>query len=87
MLERAEASNADVVVCGSCGLDDRTGETYPTPWVLKRNYLPAKDAFAPEECDCLFMALMGWPWDKLYRRSFVLEQGLEFPCLANSEDA
>lgn len=85
--ERAVQTDADIVVCKSTMFDDSTGEELESRWTVKDNQLPQKDTFSPEEIeDFVFTAFMGWPWDKMYRRSFIEENGLRYPALKNSED-
>lgn len=87
LYDRAEATQADVVVCKSTMFDDATGEDFDSQWVVKDNQLPKQDTFSPDEIkDFIFTAFMGWPWDKMYRRSFIEENGLRYPALKNSED-
>ncbi len=87
MVNRAEQTGADVTICRAVEFDDRTGQAYASDWMLKSQYLPGKDTFAPGEmADCLFQFSYGWPWDKLYRLDFVRREGLLFPKLPHSED-
>ena len=89
LLERAEKTQADLVVCNSCDFDGETYMSTPTPWVLKLNMLPQDaEVFSAEDAaGTLFEAIMGWPWDRLYRTSFLAECGLTFPeDYENSED-
>lgn len=87
MYSRAVDTQADIVVCGSTNFDDKTGEELESQWAVKENQLPKADTFSPEEIkDFVFTAFMGWPWDKLYKRSFIEENGLRYPPLQNSED-
>lgn len=87
MLNRAQATSADVVVCASDELDDRTGRVGANPWALRVEYVPSEEPFAPTDTKgCLFHIFKGWPWDKLYRRLYLEEQGLRFPNMTNSED-
>lgn len=88
LYNRLEETGSDVAVCGSCEFETGVFGSRPTPWALKTKQLPAAEPFAPIEMgDALFTAFMGWPWDRMYRTSFIRETGLSFPGLANSEDA
>lgn len=87
LTRRTEQTNADVVVCRSCELDHQTGRVRPSDWTVKTDLLPTHDPFSPYDTKgCLLTALMGWPWDKLYRTSFLKEHHLKFPEMENSED-
>ena len=75
-----------------CIRDRFDGETYesiPAPWALKLELLPKAKSFGVQEVsNSLFQAFMGWPWDRLYRTSFLKNSDLSFPVdMANSEDA
>lgn len=87
LYARATETQADIVVCRSLDYDHRTGEEAPAPWTAKAEQIPEKDPFSCADMyDFVFSAFVGWPWDKLYRRSFIEEHALRFPPLANSED-
>lgn len=87
MIDRAQATGADVVVCRSCEYDDRTHKKTPAQWTIRQQYIPSFDPFTvPDLKGCLFAAIMGWPWDKLYRTSYIQDHGFTFPDMRNSED-
>ena len=88
LLLKAQEDSSDLVICSSCELDSETLENIPAPWALKLDKLPSISPFSPDDAaDSLFEAIMGWPWDRLYRTSFVRDSGLQFPeTLRNSED-
>lgn len=86
---RLEQTSADVVVCRSCQF--HTGEDFssPAPWTFKTRFLPSQESepFTPASLgDGLFLAFLGWPWDRMYRTDYVRSTGITFPELANSED-
>ena len=84
---RAIESGADIVVCRSVEYDHSTGAVSKAPWTAKAEQIPVKDPFSCEDMyDYVLTAFIGWPWDKLYRRSFVEANALRFPALSNSED-
>lgn len=87
LLQEARETEADVVVCRSSELDSVTDQESEAWWTLNVRQMPDKRPFSPLEMpDFVFSAFIGWPWDKLYRRSFVEEHGFRFPPLSNSED-
>ena len=91
MLEslHAEATriDADVVVSRSSQFDDSTGQELESWWTLNINQIPTNDHFGPMDMrDFVFTAFIGWPWDKLYKRSFIEEHNIRYPTLSNSED-
>ena len=89
LYRKARATNADIVVCSSCEFDGETYESIPAPWALKHGLLPKSESFSVQDVSSsLFQAFMGWPWDRLYRTSFLKNSALGFPVdMANSEDA
>lgn len=87
MVQRAQEVDADVVVCRSDELDDATGRISPALWTVNVAQLPVNDPFdVTDMYDFIFTAFVGWPWDKIYKRSFLADNDLRFPDLANSED-
>lgn len=86
MLRRADETTADVVICKAVEFDTHTGKELPTEWMLKEQYLPGA-VFAPEEvADHFFQFTYGMPWDKFYRRDWLIGTGIQYPPLKNSED-
>lgn len=92
MLEKLlfplENMRADVSVCRSDMFDDGLTEHESAPWTAKVDQLPLDlEVFNVDDMpDTVLSAFVGWPWDKLYRRSFLEEHQLRFPNLRNSED-
>lgn len=91
MLEKlyceAIRADADVIVTRSSQFDNKTGQDVESWWTLNINQLPTKDHFGPLDMrDFVFTAFIGWPWDKLYRRSFIERHNIRYPALSNSED-
>lgn len=77
----------DFVVCRADQFDDTTHAVRDLAYSIRMEQIPAHDPFAPTEmADYVFSAFVGWPWDKLYRREFLLRENLTFPSLKNSED-
>ncbi len=87
MVKRADETEADIVVCRCNELDDSTGRMRRALWTAKAEQIPVKDPFNVNDmADYIFTAFVGWPWDKLYKRSFLEAHDLRFPDLENSED-
>lgn len=102
LLSAMNSTDADVVVCDMVQfVHDTTRphahrERVRAPWSLKKSQLPhlgSADWLAHPWVNertipgNLFAAFMGWPWDKLYKTSFIRQHGLSFPeDLTNSED-
>lgn len=83
MLEKAvncaETYRADIVVFDSDQYHmDREGFVH-VPWTMRREDLPPYQPFSYRQLTGnVFLSFVGWAWDKLYRRSFVMEHGLRF---------
>ena len=90
MVARAEKYHADVVICRADALEDG-GRIRRMPNQLRTEHLRrcGADAFCPrlEIPQHLFQFVCGWPWDKLYRREFLLSCGLQFQALPHTNDA
>lgn len=87
LYKQALTTHADVVVCEASQFEGTPNKATKTPWTLKIEQIPNKPTFSYRDMpDFLFTAFMGWPWDKLYRRSFIEKERLRFPILSNSED-
>ncbi len=90
MLEKtcfeADKTNADIVLFANSNLDNQTGKITPAPWSLRVKLIPTK-AFSRKDCsDTLMMVTQPVCWTKLFRRSFLLGQGLEFQEISYAED-
>lgn len=79
MLNKAEDTDADIVVCGSKGIDDTDGRDLWMGGSLQTGLLPNKEVFSASDIkDCLFQFNAGWPWDKLYKRKFISDNEIRF---------
>lgn len=90
MVARAEKYHADIVICrAETKLEN--GRVQALPVQLRTEHLRrcGTDAFSPvrELPQHLFQFCAGWPWDKLYRRDFLLSTGLQFQPLRHTNDA
>lgn len=87
MVDTAQREGADVAICRAVEFDTNSGRELPSQWMMKKQYLPGKLAFAPQEmADHLFQFTYGMPWDKFYRRELLTTSGIRYPALKNSED-
>ena len=83
MLEKAfaaaEKEQADFVVYNSDQYHMDKARFAQTPWVLRAKEIPPYMPFTYRQLTGnVFKTFVGWAWDKLYRRSFVLEHDLWF---------
>lgn len=57
------------------------------PWYIRTENFPKKKVFSPDEVKgSVFNSFVGWAWDKVFRREYILKNNLLFPSLRNSED-
>ena len=83
MLEKAfaaaEKEQVDFVVYNSDQYHMDKARFFQTPWVLREKEIPQYMPFTYRQLTGnVFKTFVGWAWDKLYRRSFVLEHDLWF---------
>lgn len=91
MLEKAcsaaDENNADVVVFGFKRYDESKKEFSKKEELPKKEGIPDKAVFSSSEAnEFIFKFTNPAPWTKLFRRSFILETGLEYQALPNSND-
>ena len=91
MLEEAYnkciADAADIAIYKARYFDTGTGRFRPADGVLKINFLPDKIPFSYEDIpDHILVFVSPAPWNKLFRRAFVLERGLQFQEIKRAND-
>lgn len=86
----AEKESADVVVCGYSTVSVNSGDIieYENPlYVYGLNQTPQTNCFTGKEiCLNIFQDVAGWPWDKLFRREYIVANNIEFQALRTSND-
>lgn len=76
---KALQDNSDICIFKSKQYDMETGKISDCTFSLRTNELPAKRPFSVADLtNNPFHVFMGWAWDKLYKKSFVLNNGLYF---------
>lgn len=76
---KAEEDQAEITIYRSMQYDNETGSTNPCTYSLRLDRLPIWRPFSADQIECsIFRNVMGWAWDKLYLRSFVLNNELWF---------
>ena len=87
MLEAAEKNGSDLTVCGSYLLDEQKQKIKECSWAVNHAVLPKKEYFSRKDIEQDFFTLFAWwPWDKLWRMSFLKSTGILFDSLRNTED-
>lgn len=83
MLEKAVAAaekwQADYIVFHADRYYSAQNRYEEMPWSVRDEDLPPYIPFSYRQLtDNIFLSFVGWAWDKLFRRSFVLEHQLRF---------
>lgn len=86
LVNRAQDTDADVVVCGSRGLDIASGEICPLSSALHISDIGTV-ASGEDLASEMFRFCNGWPWDKIYKTDFIKREGLEYQSLRSTNDA
>jgi len=85
--QRAEEKQADICIYEADFYDNNTGKVEKCGFAVRKDKLPKGDVFSRTQINTnIFHDIMGWAWDKLYRRSFVLNQKLRFQEQRTSND-
>ena len=86
MVKNAQEADADIVVARSSSYDDITHEEalidYSIQGVDMEQPLPQSVI-----SQVVFQSFVGWPWDKLFRASFIQQHQLQFQPLRTTNDA
>lgn len=83
MLESAYnaacAYNSDIVLF-ECDFFDNQKETFEKKtWTIRKKQLPENNPFSPKDVgDNIFSFTVGWAWDKLFKRSLIVENNILF---------
>ena len=86
MVGRMDADASDVALCRSKHYDNSNGEVWGIDYSV---VVPELDTcYSKGQLDdSIFQCCVGWPWDKLFRSSFVHEHSLEYQDLRTTNDA
>lgn len=87
-FNKAEEEQADIVLFSARFFDTRSGTSSETESSLRLSLLPEdKPAFSAEECASrIFQLATSAPWNKLFRREFISDEGLQFVNQPNTND-
>ena len=87
LYDKAEKENLDVVVGRADSFDDASGKVKGMPWSLHDEWLPDFQPFSALDVEKNFFEIfVWWPWDKLYKRSFIEKTGIRFQPLRTTND-
>ena len=82
-------AKADVIVFAADLFNHTTKEYKPCTHAFRKHFFPKDNPFNPLDegaRDNIYRMFNGWPWDKLFRREFVQEIGLEYQNLRTTND-
>ncbi len=87
LYSRAKNTNVDIVVGRSEKVVERSEVSVTIKNSIKYRALKGREVFGPREfASNILQIFIGWPWDKLYRRSFLITSNLKFQTLRHSND-
>lgn len=87
MFEQCEKDEADICLCGASHYDEVLDKYVSAPTYLKNERLPEKTPFGHKEIDrYLFNFSTNVPWNKMFRRSFLLENDIKFQDIQQAND-
>ena len=79
-VEKIESDNADFAVFRCDQYLNDTNQYKSADYAFKKHTLPPYTPFCFREItDNIFKTFVGWAWDKLYRREFVIKKTVEIP--------
>lgn len=84
LVNMIKSDDADIASCDRFEFDDGH---FPTSWTVPAK-LPKRTIWhCPVDKTDIFSLWVGWAWDKLFRRSLILENQLRFQEIPSSNDA
>lgn len=91
MLEAAYTAikETDSQICAfRCDqFDEQTKQFHECPWTLKLEIMPEHRPFSCHDCaDIIFTMTSCTAWDKMYNRSFIMENKIEFQSVPSCND-
>lgn len=86
-LKTIESERSDIVIFSAKKYDMRTGKTEVMPWSLKRALCPTFSPFSASDMSkYIFNAFQNWPWNKMFRASFINKHKLFFQEIPRTND-
>lgn len=87
MYDKCREDRADICICGGRAFDMATGKSVPADFYLDKRYLPGSLPFAPKENPgAIFQICNTAPWNKMFRRDFIVREKLKFQETKRSND-
>ncbi len=87
MIESAERTDADMVICRADRFDDRSRKKERDYDGINFDFLPDKEVFNWKDCPDYIFQIADWiVWNKLLRKSLLIENNLFFETIPISDD-
>jgi len=91
MLEKAFnyswKNSLDITVYRVKTFDNRTSKVRNINYDIRKKYLPKKDVFNYNDFPgYIFNTFKNWPWNKLFKRNFILKNNIQFQELFRTND-
>ena len=87
LYNKAINNNLDITICHSKEINDSDKKISNIDYSIKKEYIPSKEIFNYKDfTKFIFNFCIGWSWDKLYKREFVVENNLKFQNLKSTND-
>ncbi len=85
--EKAEEQKTDIIVFNSDQYYEDTDEYRQVNWTIRKKELPPyRPMYHRTFTDNVFKVFVGWAWDKLFLREFVLKHDLKFQEIRTTND-
>lgn len=87
LYDIAKSSQADIAMCSGFFFDCETGSVTNNDNIYKSSFIGGLDEFSAASLpNRLFQVTTPAPWNKLYRRQFVQDLGIEYQEISNTND-
>ena len=87
MYQTAQKEDLDIIVCRADSFDNRNKSKEIIQWSIREDLLPKNRPFSGIEMDKNFyFTFVWWPWDKLYKKSYIDSLGINFQALRTTND-
>ena len=82
-----EREQSDMVIFAASQLNMKDLTIKPMPWSLRIENCPTQRPFNPiDMAPYIFNSFQNWPWNKAFRRSFILDNGILFQEIPRTND-
>ena len=83
----AETTCSDILIYNGWSYDDKSGTEYKPDFILRRDFLPQQNVFAPaENAAQLFQMTLGAAWNLCMRRELIEREHLRFSSFHHADD-